>query len=210
MIRRAKLLDRSVQQRDARLYVLAVEGAETEPAYFRALEESDLIPCHRVKLHVVSPGQHASAPLYILGAAEAETRKIALQPYDEVWLVFDVDERSGGGRLQQIIHTVKDAQNRGWHVAISNPCFELWLLLHVSNAVAGVTPLGESVTGLLRAAIGGYSKRATPAECRTAEAITRAITAARSLDGDPDALCPPFPSTRLYLLMERLRNERPS
>lgn len=205
MIRRAALLDRAVQQRDARLFVLAVEGAETEPAYFRALEANDLVPRHRVKLHVVSPAQNASAPLYILGEAERVARELTLQPYDEVWLVFDVDVHSGGGRMQQVIETAEDARRRGWGVAISNPCFELWLLLHVSDDLSAVTDRGASVVDLLKAALGTYSKRTVPAPCLRGDAIDRAIRAARALDVAPSAPCPPLPSTRVYALMERLR-----
>jgi RloB-like protein len=208
VIRRAALLDRSVQQRDARLYVLAVEGAETEPAYFRALEARELIPRHRVKLHVVTPTQNASAPLYILGAAESATRALGLQPYDEVWLVYDVDVHSGNGRMQQVIETAQDAQQRGWSVAISNPCFELWLLLHVTDDVAGVTDHGSSVAALLKAELGAYSKRSTPDVCLLGGAIDAAIERARALDVAPAAPCPSLRSTRVYALMERLRRER--
>lgn len=208
MIRRAALLDRAVQQRDARLYVLAVEGAETEPAYFRALEASDLIPRHRVKLHVVSPAHNASAPLYILGEAERVARELTLQPYDEVWLVFDVDVHSGGGRMQQVIETAEDARRRGWGVAVSNPCFELWLLLHVSDAVDAVTDRGASVVALLKDALGTYSKKTVPAPCLDSEAIERAIRSARALDVEPSAPCPPLPSTRVYALVERMRRAR--
>ncbi len=69
MIPRRKLLDRNVQDRDARLYFLIVEGEKTEPAYFKALEERNLVPRHRVKLHVFSPDANASAPTYLIGSA---------------------------------------------------------------------------------------------------------------------------------------------
>lgn len=49
MILRRKLIDRTVQNRDAPLYLVIVEGAETEPRYFYALEENNLVPRHHVK-----------------------------------------------------------------------------------------------------------------------------------------------------------------
>ncbi len=44
-------------------------GEKTEPAYFKALEERNLVPRHRVKLHVFSPDANASAPTYLIGSA---------------------------------------------------------------------------------------------------------------------------------------------
>ena len=44
--------------------------------------------------------------------------------YDEVWCVFDVDDHPGINDAQQM------ARASGIKLAISNPCFELWLLLH--------------------------------------------------------------------------------
>lgn len=77
MIPRRKLIDRAVQERDARLYFLIVEGAKTEPTYFYALEASGLVPRHRVKLHVFSPEGNASSPTYLIGKAEASRRRYA-------------------------------------------------------------------------------------------------------------------------------------
>ncbi len=44
--------------------------------------------------------------------------------YDSVWCVFDVDEHPYLAEAQQ------QARDNGISVAVSNPCFELWALLH--------------------------------------------------------------------------------
>jgi hypothetical protein len=44
--------------------------------------------------------------------------------YDEVWCVFDVDEHPKLNEAGQL------ASARGIELAVSNPCFELWLLIH--------------------------------------------------------------------------------
>ncbi|MFL5382303.1 MAG: RloB family protein [Longimicrobiaceae bacterium] len=46
------------------------------------------------------------------------------EAFDEIWCVFDVDTHE---RFEQ---ARRAAQAAGIRVAISNPCFELWLLLH--------------------------------------------------------------------------------
>lgn len=46
---------------------------------------------------------------------------------DEFWCVFDVEWPANHPHL---IRAVQLAQTHGIHLAISNPCFELWLALH--------------------------------------------------------------------------------
>lgn len=48
--------------------------------------------------------------------------------YDEVWCVFDVDEHPKVGEARQM------ALDNGLRLAMSNPCFELWLLLHLRES----------------------------------------------------------------------------
>jgi hypothetical protein len=43
---------------------------------------------------------------------------------DEVWCVFDVDEHP------KLAEARDQANANGIQLAVSNPCFELWLLLH--------------------------------------------------------------------------------
>ena len=47
--------------------------------------------------------------------------------FDEIWCVFDVDEHPN--RSQAIF----EARQSDINVAVSNPCFELWLVLHVEG-----------------------------------------------------------------------------
>lgn len=204
MIPRRKLIDRSVQERDARLYFLIVEGAKTEPAYFYALEASNLIPRHRVKLHVHSPDGNASAPAYLIGKAEAVAKGQPAGADDEVWLVFDVDRHSGSNRLTQVIQSSQEAFRRGWNVAVSNPCFEVWLLLHTSNDLATLNDYGDSVEAALRAELGGYDKCRTPIQCLSAELLSCAMARARLGDTDPESPLPKLPGTRVYRLFESI------
>jgi hypothetical protein len=197
-------MDRAVQDRDARLYFLIVEGAKTEPSYFHALEEHNLVPRHRVKLHVFSPDGNASAPTYLIGKAEAVAGERVTGADDELWLVFDVDRHSGSDRLTQVIHASQEASGRGWNVAISNPCFEVWLLLHTRNDLASVTEYGDSAEAALRSELGSYDKRRTPAPCLNAEALAQAMDRARRGDTDPVNPVPNLPGTRLYRLFESI------
>ena len=46
---------------------------------------------------------------------------------DEVWCVFDVESPK---KHYSLMEAVRLAEAKGIHLAISNPCFELWLALH--------------------------------------------------------------------------------
>lgn len=209
MIPRKKLVDPSTHVRDARLYIVVVEGANTEPAYFRGLEAQDLVPRTRVKLHVVPADDHRCAPQYLISNAQKAKNDVGrLLSDDEIWIVFDVDEHSGSDRLKQIHSALLDAKNQGWKVALSNPCFEVWLLLHISGDLREITSAGRTAEEKLRALLGGYNKSNTPTKCLTPDAIRAAITRGQESDVDPNSPIPALPGTRVYRLVERLVNAR--
>ena len=206
MIRRTRLLDRSVHQRDARFFVVATEGAETEPRYFQAIQERELVSRSRVKLHVLPTEDGRSAPQHLAQRIDAFLREYTLLPDDEVWLVLDVD-LGAGNRIAQLSELASLCRQKHWHLAISNPCFEVWLLLHVSADLSMITERGDSVTTALRARLGSYSKSVTPRECLEAEALEAAIQHARALETSASAW-PASAGTHMHRLMATLRASR--
>jgi len=206
MIRRTRLLDRRVHQRDARFFVVATEGAETEPRYFQAIQERELVSRSRVKLHVLPTEGGRSAPQHLAHRIDAFLREYTLLPDDEVWLVLDVD-LGAGNRIAQLSELAALCRQKRWHLAISNPCFEVWLLLHVSADLSMITDRGDSVTAALRARLGSYSKSATPEECLDAEALEAAIQHARALESSASAW-PASAGTHMHRLMATLRASR--
>ncbi len=52
--------------------------------------------------------------------------------FDEIWCVFDVDAHP------DLNSAVSEARDAGIRTAVSNPCFELWLVLHVQDWTAEV------------------------------------------------------------------------
>jgi hypothetical protein len=131
---RASDLRRRKPQREPRHRILVVcEGLRTEPNYFNAL---------RVKVRAVveleiEPG--GATPKRLVERAVTMQKKAELEArsqgdrflrYDEVWCVFDIDEHPYLGEARQ------QAQAHGIGLAISNPCFELWALLHFQEQSA--------------------------------------------------------------------------
>lgn len=202
--KRTRLVDRAVQNRDARIYVIATEGRRTEPAYFRGLQEGDLIDRTRVKI-VVEPtlDDGRSAPNHVLARLEGFAAQHNLLGEDELWLVSDLD-RWPEPMLSRV---AQQCHQKGYHVALSNPCFELWLLLHHTDRVEGVTTPREAEEALRRA-FGGYNKSNLDTSFLTEDILRTAVERARTLDTSPQDRWPQTTGTRVYLLVENLLDHR--
>ena len=108
-------------------FVLFCEGEVTEPQYFEALRVFYRIQ----RLSIVTVGV-GSGPKLVAGKAVQhykDNRRDATRGkasfLDQVWVVFDKDEHN------DFESSIKRCQSVGIDAAFSNPCFELWLILHV-------------------------------------------------------------------------------
>src|SRR5437868_3480211 len=107
-------LERRRAYRNSALTVLVVSnGTRTERQYFDALRRGSWgKPFHlTIKNH---------APEALIDFATSEKSNAA---YDHVWCVFDVDEF-------EVAEVLRRAGKEGIGIAVSQPCFEVWLILH--------------------------------------------------------------------------------
>lgn len=123
-------LTRKLQKRlpKKKLYIFS-EGANSEPIYFKAyarFSASNLIEV------ICEKGQ--GVPRTLLERAKAKRSTIKSKRYiqengddDQVWIVFDRDEHPG------VREVLSESNEAGINVAYSNPCFEVWLILHVAD-----------------------------------------------------------------------------
>ncbi len=116
-------LERRSASRDPKPRIIVVcEGRLTEPSYFDALARY----CGANTIVDLVLVRGAGVPLSVV----REARRIKSESQDEysdrdqTWAVFDRDEHPG---FEQAIN---EAKSSGVFVAYSNPCFELWLVLH--------------------------------------------------------------------------------
>ena len=119
---------------DSRLIVIAAEGERTEKIYFEALRA--FARNSRVHIKILErdeENKHNSAPEYVMGQLTEYKNENALDPDDELWLVIDRDNWK-----QAALRVVaqKCAQDEAMHLALSNPCFELWLMLHLVDVAS--------------------------------------------------------------------------
>lgn len=160
-----------------RTITASCEGAITERQYLEGLRR---LPAVRqaAALKIVHPGRHgAGGPLAMVERAVAERQDRDDQD-DEVWCVFDVECPTQHPSLQQAVEL---AASEGVLLAVSNPCFELWLILHHQDLTRWLTT-NEAIA--LRAKLDGSTgKRADAAPYDVAEPMVAASKRARSLSG---------------------------
>lgn len=112
-----------------KLYIIATEGSETEPAYFGMFQSKNAI----IKIELLR-SRKKSAPGQVLRRAELHIAEQNLRPTDAVWIVLDRDTWEET-ELNRVCQTCKD---KGYYLAVSTPCFEYWLLLHFEKG-SGIT-----------------------------------------------------------------------
>lgn len=198
------LVRRSGRLRDARLVVIATEGERTEPAYFAALQAHGLVDA-RVILRVAPPADNASAPQAVLATAKDARQGFgAVQTFDQVWCVVDVDHRTRAPHISGFLQTLKEADEAGIAVAVSNPCFEIWYLLHHADLPGEDLPDYSAVQAACASAIpeprleGGV-----PRACVARVSVDAAVARARAGD-DVTSPWPQKPGTQLHRLVSDL------
>lgn len=215
--RNSLIRERREAFRDARLIVIASEGKDTERIYFKALAKEYTNP--RVHVHILERSedeQNSSSPEHVLKQLNDYKGHYELESDDELWLVVDRD-RWTEAMLSRV--ATECAQNNFMHVALSNPCIELWLLLHLVDATL-LTSEEEQLwmdnrrkskntdpylKVRLRQEMGSYHESSYDAKMLI-EHVDVAIARAEALDKNPADRWPQTLGTRVYLLAESVMN----
>ncbi len=202
--------------RDPKLIIIAAEGARTERAYFEDMASQVYFYNSRIHVEVLERDETRSAPEDVLQSLDDFYRQYRLRGQDELWIVLDTD-RWGAAKLSRIATL---CHQKGYAMAVSNPCFELWLLLHLrelSDYPAGVWDEfrenrkigGRNRLDLeLLKLLGEYNKSEPKTEHFLPHVIT-AIERARILDTHPEHRWPQDLGSRVYLLAECILERNP-
>jgi hypothetical protein len=110
-------------------FLIFCEGERTEPEYLEALKKQPFVrDVASVDLRVEPKHGGAMPGKLVSMAVDAHSKAIAEDAeIDEFWCVFDVEWPVNHPDLKDAID---QAHRNGIQLAISNPCFELWLILH--------------------------------------------------------------------------------
>lgn len=201
MPRHTKPLRRGYGQRGERQrFLIYCEGELTEITYFKGVRRE--LRASTVRLEIVAG---RGEPYGLVEKAVDHQRRAprseadGFESYDQVWCVFDVEAPQPHARLDAALALAR--RNRV-HCAISNPCFELWLLLHFQDQTGYLTTV-DACQRLGRCPC-GYSDRAKRLDYealrnRRSQAESRAELLDRGGTGEPPGLRNPWTSVHVLV-----------
>jgi len=154
---------RRVASREPRPVLLIVcEGAATEDRYFHAWRKNARLTTITIEIYgragqaneVVTEAMQRRDQRQTAYDRATRRKQNADPPFDQVWCVFD---REGQHEVAGFHEAVQRASHGQIKLAISNPCFEYWYLLHFHDTG---TPFhhGQEVKQALRRYIENYQE----------------------------------------------------
>lgn len=190
------------KKRDYRLFAIACEGSVRERDYFECFEvlssriSVDLIADVDEEGIVVS---HNSSPNHVLQRAQVYADNTDLIEGDQMWIVVDVDRWPE----EHLSILAQECYSRGWNLAISNPCFEVWLCYHMEEDIPDGGEMKDSAffkNHLSLLTVEGYSPEVY------SPLAFNAVEVAKAKDTKPGMRIPPYKVTHVYRLMEQMKN----
>ena len=189
--------------RDDRLFIIACDDTYAPKQYF------GFFKFNRVKVHVIPTVDGTSNAQSVLN----RLLEIEHEAYDERWIILDTDHNINGPHLKNFTAAIAEAKRQKVSVAMSRPCFEVWLLLHHGeiDEVAGLKDANETAKAL-KEKLGSYNKTSLKEEHfpldKAHAAYGRAVALDKSVNqGD----IPDKNTTRVFRLWEEIiKNSLPS
>ena len=102
--------------------ILIVCEGDFELSYFNALKS---LKFARERLSVSVELTHGGKHVKVLETVEKLSKN---RSFDEIWCVFDAE---GDAERTLLTATLKRCRQKKFHVALSNPCFDAWVLAHL-------------------------------------------------------------------------------
>jgi len=117
-----------------KVIIISCEGSNTEPEYFETIKHKlykDISVL--LEIEIVPKKSHASDPKSIVcNLDEYIEEKYGYQgEHDEMWVVLDREKVQS--RKKNILEMIPICQEKNYHIAITNPLFEFWLLMHITD-----------------------------------------------------------------------------
>jgi hypothetical protein len=191
--RKKRPLNRNIPHlRDTKLIVVATEGKKTEKQYF------DIFRNLKVQVQIIPSDNNRSAPEYVLERLDKYKEDYQIADDDELWLMTDVDR----WRDRKLAEITRLCNQKGYNLAISNPCFEIWLFLHFSD-------IGEEIKNcsavkiLLRTHLGSYNSSNLDIEVFRPY-VSKAVERAKHLHTNPNERFPSSIGSHVYKVIEKI------
>lgn len=150
--------------------LIVCEGSKTEPEYFHAIRQRWRLATLQV---LIVPSQGKTDPCNLVELAIEKRQELEdddrWEKGDRAWVAFDGDEHIEKS-LDAWNKALSRARGQKIELAITNPCFEFWYLLHFQDHFAQITR--KKAEALLNKHLPGYDK-AKSYYPETLEALTQ-------------------------------------
>ncbi len=201
-MRKKRPLDRFANVvRDANLIVIASEDRYAVRQYFDFFESTRI----QFKVLETQDGECPAPRARTKGAISCDEymKEYEIGAGDEFWLVCDCDHWINSGHIKNLTRVLQECRQKGIQIALSNPCFELWLLLHFAEFPKGTSLTRVQIEKRIRAAVGPYDKTKVYKLPIDNDRVKAAVE--RSKANQPASIAiPEIPSTGLHLIIEDL------
>ena len=210
-MRQRKDFQRIEGVKSSRLIVIAAEGRATENIYFEAMRQK--LCATNVQLVVLNREDDNSNPANVHRQIKDFMDEYNILDDDQLWIVIDRDDWKEK-MLADIAQLCQ--QNSNLRFYMSNPCFELWLILHLEDIEdyseedkknlfenPRLSTHGTWTKYHLRKLMGHYQESDYDPSILLPH-VEEAICRAEKLDINPKDRWPQTTGTRVYLLAKSI------
>ncbi len=200
----ASRYSRAPRSRKSSLIYVAAEGAVTEKQYFEGVVNK--IHSSRVKLEFVDRSSSGdSCPVRVVQYLSDYKKSISTNKDDMFWVVVDAD----GPHARKLAEAARLVRQKKLKLAVSNPCFEFWLLMHyVSIAEISDSEIElinqdgkKGCSAKIRSVFGSYNHANLDFEYLWRN-VHRAIDRSSSIDQDKNEQWPKELGTTVYKVLQ--------
>lgn len=214
-MRKRKNFERREEYKSSRLVIIAAEGRYTENIYFNSMK--NFLCATSVHVEVLERNDDNSSPENVYNQIQNFKKEYSIDDDDQLWVVIDKDRWTDKTLSLIAQHCTNDDK---MYFCVSNPCFELWLLLHFEDVSTyseeDKNKLKENkrpspyklpwLKGKLKKMMGSYKESDYNAK-GLLENIDIAIQHAIKLDNNPHDRWPQDIGTRVYLLAQSIMDK---
>lgn len=183
--------------------ILCFEDGQSAPSYFEAYRIDNRLT---KKSFIVDFNSSVTDPLSVVKRAIEKkeylvsNKEFVIEEGDQVWAIVDVDRHE---TLRKAIQLAKDNDIK---LAISNPCFEYWILLHFEDCAPHISICSELISKCLKKYIPKYDKGSTDFSKIVEKAAIASNLAEKNFkakaEPDPVKCCP---CTQIYELINMIQ-----
>ncbi|MCJ7481976.1 MAG: RloB family protein [Thermodesulfovibrionales bacterium] len=193
-----------VPRSSGKAILIVTEGEKTEPDYLEGFRKHLKLQAVDIEITNADGTDALSVVDYAIKLRDERKREVkrgCTIPYDSVWAVFDTERADTNPKLKDALHK---AGVYKINVAISNPCFEFWLLLHDEFTTAPFAKCENVIRRIKDKFLPDYEKGNIPVESYIIKIPTAVRYAEQCQHHHKTAGTEGNPSTGVYLLVREM------